>query len=74
MNKYKIEIIQTQIYIVDVTAKDESEAKDKANTKWNEIAKSGTHHLHEDRDPETEFGIIYDVTETDDPHEDRENE
>ena len=67
MNKYKVEIIQTEKYIVDVLARNEDEARGMAEEKWNEIAKSGTAHYHQDGDTEMDYGTIYDVTNTDDP-------
>jgi hypothetical protein len=66
MKKYKVEVIQKDTYIVDVLAKDEAEAKEKATDKWNEIAKSGTHHYHQIGDTENDFGSIYDVSDTED--------
>lgn len=67
MKKYKVEVIQKDTYIVDVEAKNEAEATEKATTKWNEIAESGTHHYHQIGDTENEIGTIYDVSDTDDP-------
>ena len=66
-NKYKVEVVQTEKFIVDVLAETEEEAKKLATEKWNEIADSGTHHYHQIGDTETEFGTVYDVSNTDDP-------
>lgn len=63
---YKIEIVQTEKFIVSVTAVNEAEAKKKATTEWNSIASAGTHHYYQQGDTETEFGTVYDVTGTDD--------
>lgn len=67
MNKYKVEIVQTQKYVVDVLARNEDEARGAAEQKWSDIARMGVHHYHEDGDPTMDFGTIYDVTHTDDP-------
>lgn len=67
MNKYKVEIVQTQKYIVDVLAANEENAKKSATKKWNDITTHNVAHYHEDGSPETDFGTVYDVTHTDDP-------
>jgi hypothetical protein len=67
MNKYKVEILQTDKFIVDVLAKNENDARDKAEEKWNKIADSGTYHYYQEGDTNIDYGIIYDVTGTDDP-------
>lgn len=61
MNKYKVEFLQTETFIVDVYAKDEQEAIEKANIKWEEG------DYQETGDLTIETGKIYDVTDTDDP-------
>jgi len=66
MNSYKIEIVQTEKYIVDVQAKNEKEAKKKSTTEWDKIIDSGTQHYHQIGDIEETFGTVYDVTGTDD--------
>lgn len=66
MNKYKIEITQSQKYIIDVKAKTEDNAKKQATKIWNKLCATGTYHLHEHGDAETEFTNTYDVTGTDD--------
>lgn len=67
MNKYKVEIVQKETFIVDVLAENEEEAKAKAGKKWNEVADNGMQHYHQIGDTETDFGTIYDVSHTDDP-------
>ena len=65
-NKYKVEIKESIIYIIDVLAKDEEEAKKKATVKWKECCNNGTYHYHETGN-DSDFGSVYDVTNTDDP-------
>ena len=67
LNKYKVEIVQKDIFVIDVLAKNENSAKKLATKKWNEVAKNGTYHYYQVNDTETDFGIIYDVSNTDDP-------
>ena len=67
MKKYKVEIVQTEKYVVDVLAESEQEATDAATAKWNEIAASGIHHYHQEGDTATAIGTVYDITNTDDP-------
>lgn len=67
MNKYKVEIKQTNIFIVDVLANDKQEATDKANEKFAEMIGNGTYHYNQIEGTEEEIGTIYDVTNTDDP-------
>lgn len=66
MKTYKVEISQTQKYIVDVQAKNEEQAKKLAIPLWDDLCETGTYHLHEYGDAETEFTMVYDVTGTDD--------
>lgn len=66
MRSYKIEIVQTDKYIVDVQAENEEQAKAKATTEWNALADNGMQHYHQHGDTEVEFGTVYDVTGTDD--------
>jgi len=66
MKKYKVELTESQKYIVDVLAKNEYEAKIKATKKWNKIAESGIDCYNEVGDKEIDISCIYDVTGTDD--------
>lgn len=69
MNKYKVEITCKNFFVVDVLAKDEAEAQEKAHAKWyDEIVRTGTEHYYQDRDEDVEISYVYDVTDTDDPH------
>lgn len=61
MNKYKVEFIQTETFIIDVLANDEKEAIKLAEEKWN----NGDYQ--ETGDLIVETGTIYNVTNTDDP-------
>lgn len=67
MNKYKVEFTESQKYIVDVLAKDEQEAKQKASIEWDKITDTGTEHYHLSVETETEISTVYDVTNTEDP-------
>lgn len=61
MNKYKIEFLQTETFIVDVLAKDEGEAIDKATIEF----ENG--NCQDTGDVDVKTGTVYDVTNTDDP-------
>jgi len=61
MNKYKVEFTQTETFIVDVLAKTEAEAVELAKKKWD----GGDYQ--ETGDIEVSTGIIFNVTNTDDP-------
>ena len=61
MKKYKVEFTQTEEFMVDVFAKDEKTAVELAE-------KSFKHGDYQDMgNLNTETGIVYDVTDTDDP-------
>lgn len=66
MKKYKVEIKESIIYAVDVVAKNEEEAKEKATKKWKEYCDNGTYHYHEIGN-DIDFGVVYDVSDTNDP-------
>lgn len=59
--KYKVEFCQTETFVVDVFAKNEKEAIERAEKKWDEgdYRETGDYHV--------ETGSVYDVTNTDDP-------
>lgn len=61
MKKYKVELTQTETFIVDVYAKDETEAITLAN----ESFQNGNYQ--ETGKTEINSGTVYDVTDTDDP-------
>ena len=67
MEKFKVEVIESQKYIIDVEAHDTAEAEKLAMAKYQEFCNLGIIHYHEDGDVETETGNIYNVTNTDDP-------
>lgn len=67
MKKYKVEITRTETFVVDVLAKSEEEAKDKATEKFASVKETGKEHYHQIGDSVEETGTIYDVTDTDDP-------
>jgi len=66
-NKYKVEFIQTEKFVVDVLAKNKEEATMKAQEKWLEIGENGTQHYHSVGNTEVEVGTVFDVSNTDDP-------
>lgn len=59
--KYKVEIEQTEIFVIDVFADNEDDARSKADHEW----ENGNYQ--ETGDIATGVGTIYDVTNTDDP-------
>ena len=59
MKKYKVEFIQTETFIVDVYAKDETEARTKADQEFQ------NENYQEIGDCKVETGNVYDLTETD---------
>jgi len=61
MNKYKVEFVQTEKFIVDVRAKTEENAIKKATKLWNKGSYQETGEI------EVELNMVYDVTGTDDP-------
>jgi hypothetical protein len=61
MKKFKIEYIQTETFIVDVLAKNEKQAIELANKKW----ERGDYQ--EVGDCSVEIKSIFDVSNTDDP-------
>ena len=61
MEKYKVEFIVKETYIVDVFANNEKEAIAIANNKFDE------EQYQETGDIDIETGAVYNVTNTDDP-------
>jgi len=61
MRKYKVEFIQKETFIVDVRAKSQEEAEKKAQKQWNDG------NYQETGDLDVSVGVVYDVTDTDDP-------
>lgn len=66
MKLYKVEITQTEKYIIDVQAENEEQAKELATPLWNTANENGTEHYFSNGDIEIDFGTVYDVTGTDD--------
>jgi hypothetical protein len=67
MAKYKVEINRTETFIVDVLCETEQEARDLATEKFADIKKAGMEHYHLIGDSVEETGLVYDVSNTDDP-------
>lgn len=68
MKKYKVGIREENFFVVDVLAKDETEAQEKAHAKWyDEIVRTGTEYMYQNRDTEMTIDTVCDVTNTDDP-------
>ena len=65
--KYKVEIVRTETYVVDVLATNEAEATLEATDEFNAIINRDMQHYYKVGDTETEVGNIYDVSNTDDP-------
>ncbi len=61
MQKYKVEFVQTETFIVDVLAENEKEATEKAQAEFD------NGNYQEVGDCAVSVGTIYNVTETDDP-------
>jgi hypothetical protein len=66
MKKYKVEIVESQKYVIDVLAKNEKEATELARKKFDIEEQHGVIHYHENGDRELAVSTIYDVTNTDD--------
>jgi len=67
MNKYKVEFIQTETFVVDVRAEDEKEAGKLAEKKFKILEKQGMTHYNQTGDVELKVNMVFDVTDTDDP-------
>jgi len=61
MNKYKVEFIQTETFIVDVVAVDQESAERVAQSRFD------IGEYQEMGDCKVEVGTVFDVTNTDDP-------
>ncbi len=66
MNYYKVEITQSETFIIDARAKTEEQAKKIAAKKWKEICENGTYHYQQFGDTETKITHVFDVTGTED--------
>lgn len=71
MKKYKVEFLKTQTrtYCIDIEAKSEQEATDRATVKFEAMEDSDMAHYSETGDINTitEVNHVFDVTNTDDP-------
>jgi len=67
MQKYKVEFTQSEKFVVDVLAENETEAKEIASKCFNEIVENEREHYYSQTgEAETEVSAVYDVSETDD--------
>ncbi len=67
MKKYKIEIEQTETFVVDILAENEEQAQEMATEYFSKIKNGGMEHMYQIGDTDWNTGTIYDVTNTDDP-------
>lgn len=66
VRSYKIEITQTEKFVIHADAENEDKAKEIAMEEWNEVCRNGTYHYSQVGDTATEISQVYDVTGTDD--------
>ncbi len=66
VRSYKIEIKQTDTFVIHADAENEEKAREIAMAEWNEVCQNGTYHYSQVGDTETEISQVYDVTGTDD--------
>lgn len=67
MNKYKVEFIQTDKYVIDVLADNEEQARVLAERKFDSVSIDGILHYYQTGDTDFKIDTVYDVTNTDDP-------
>lgn len=67
MNKYKVQFVQAEKYVVDVLAETEEKAKELAREEWERAYEGGTYHYLMVDDTETTIDMVFDVTNTDNP-------
>jgi len=68
MQKYKVEFTQSEKFVVDVLAENETEAKKIAQRCFSKIVDNGREYYYSQTGGvETELSYVYDVSETDDP-------
>lgn len=67
MSKYKIELKQTETFVIDVEAINEDIAVDIAIKKFHKMEEQGIEHYAGTGDGGLEVMDVYDVTNTDDP-------
>jgi len=66
MKYYKVEFVERQKFVFDVSAETEEEARKKGYEAWHEAVEHGTVHYHAWGDEEADIDMVYDVTGTDD--------
>lgn len=66
MKSYKVEFIEQQMFVFDVQAENEEQAKEKGYDLLSESINNGTTHYFENGDRDIEHNYTYDVTGTDD--------
>ena len=67
MKKYKIEFTKKEVYIIDMLAKTENEAKILANKYFNDIENTYMEQFYQQGETEVEVSNVFDVSNTDDP-------
>jgi hypothetical protein len=68
MEKFKVEFIQKETFVIDIYGKDENDAVIDASRKFKELeAKGLLHYNSQTGGPEITTGNVYNVTNTDDP-------
>ena len=66
-NKYKVEITQTNTYIMDIYADNEDQARELAPEYFEEVKTGNIEHYYQTGDTLEEITNLYDVTNTEDP-------
>jgi hypothetical protein len=61
MNKYKVQFVQSEKYIIDVLAENEEQARELAEQGWRD------EQYQETGDIEIDIDMVFDVTNTEDP-------
>jgi hypothetical protein len=68
MKKYKVELTQSEKFVIDVLAENETDAEKIAKSYFETIERDGIKHYYSQTgEAETEVSEIFDVSETDDP-------
>ena len=68
MQKYKVELTQSEKFVIDVKAESVEQAEKLAKKYFNRVVENGTAHYYSTTGGvETEVNYVYDVSETDDP-------
>lgn len=68
MKKYKVEVVASETFVIDVLAENQKEAEERAMEGYDALCLDGLQHYHSTTgDVEETIGSVYDVTETEDP-------